>query len=439
MRVLLIGKSSGRLDCLAEAIARSKQTELFILTNLVHPGLTQKGFVTVGPTDNPGFVTSYAETHAHGASTIALISNEEPLAAGVVDALDAVGIPTVGPTKSLARIEASKSFTRHLLANHNLAHMNPNWGSFEPGELSRVEAYMWGFRDFVIKPDGLTGGKGVRVKGDHFHTVEEGLEYCRELFAAGSSLLIEQKQEGQEFSLMSFSDGETIVEMPAVQDHKRLLDLDMGPNTGGMGSYSDINHSLPILSISDFRNAQNTNHQVIQALQKETGQPYRGILYGNYMVTKHGLKVIEFNARFGDPEVMNVLPILKSDFGDILFAITRGTLTRQQVQFHCKATVCKYLVPIGHPDNPQDGTLDLSRVPHTKKTRVYRGALDGDKLTGSRAAAIVGIGDTIIEAEKLAEDAVQKAIGPVFHRKDIGTYEALARRIEHADRVRRWR
>jgi fusion protein PurCD len=439
MRVLLIGNSSGRLDCLADAISRSKKTELFILTNLVNAGLTAKGFVSTGPTDNPEFVADYARTYSHDIPTIAVISNEEPLAAGVADVLNNAGIQTVGPTKQLARIESSKSFARKLISNAGLSFQNPHWDVFAPGEIQRVESLMWGFRDFVIKPDGLTGGKGVKVRGDHFQTVEEGLEYCKEVFATGSNLLIEQKQIGQEFSMMSFSDGNTIIDMPAVQDHKRVMEGDIGPNTGGMGSYSDADHSLPFLTQNDIYNASLSNRRVIAELQKELGQPYKGILYGNYMAVQNSLSIIEFNCRFGDPEVMNVLPLLETDFGDVLWGIATGTLMKEHVRFANRATVCKYLVPEGHPGPSKKGKLDLSQIVEGEHIRCYRGALDGDNLTGSRAAAVVGIADTIYKAEQFAEEAAQKAIGPVFHRRDIGTRELVEKRREQIEWMRKWK
>jgi phosphoribosylamine--glycine ligase len=440
MRVLLIGKSSGRLDCLAEAIRASEKIELFILTNLVHEGLTDKGFVTVGPTDDPEWVADYALKYctAKGVATIAVVSNEEPLAAGVADALHNIGIETVGPTRALAQIESSKTFTRNLLDKNKLAYMNPLWGSFEPGEINRVRSYMHAFKHFVIKPDGLTGGKGVKVLGDHFQTVQEGLDYCNEIFEQGGRLLIEQQQFGQEFSLMSFSDGKTVIDMPLVQDHKRLLDLDQGPNTGGMGSYSMADHRLPICDEYSFQHSRWANRKVIEFLQAEIGQPYKGIIYGNYIITSMGLKIIEFNCRFGDPEVMNVLPILETDFGEILFSITTGRLTPKMVQFAPKATVVKYLVPIGHPTEPEAGEIDLSAVQVDKHTRLYRGALDGNQLTGSRAAAVVGIHEDIYMAEKFAEYEAMQVKGPLFHRKDIGTYEAIERRINNVSAVRGW-
>jgi phosphoribosylamine--glycine ligase len=435
MRVLLIGKSSGRLACLADAIRRSRNIELFISTNYSNSNLTSRGFVEIGPTEDPDYIENFARVYRRETGTIAIISNEEPLATGVVDRLISIGVPTVGPTQALAQIETSKHFCRQLLDEYSII-ANPLYAYCRPGQLDRAVSHMNALLRFVIKPDGLTGGKGVRVMGDHFSTIEQGTEYCREILDAGGSLLIEEKLEGPEFSLMSFSDGTTIVDMPAVQDHKRLLVHDVGPNTGGMGSYSDADHCLPFLTKHDLNVASFYNRKVIAALQDKIGQPYRGILYGNYIYCRKGIRLIEFNARFGDPEVMNVLPLLETDFGDIAFGIAHGRLRAEQVRFAPRATVCKYLVPDGHPDNPQPGRLDLSQVAQHPDLRIYYGALDGERLTGSRAAAVIGIGDTIAEAERIAETAAQQTLGPLHHRSDIGTAELIEKRVAMATRIR---
>lgn len=435
MRVLLIGKSSGRLDCLTDAIRRSRRVELFIATNLSNSNLTSRGFVETGPTEDPDYIENFARAYKRDSGTIAIISNEEPLATGVVDRLIAIGVPTVGPTQALAQIETSKYFCRQLLDEYKII-ANPLYTYCEPGQIDRAISHMNGFLRFVIKPDGLTGGKGVRVIGDHFNTIEQGTEYCREILDAGGSLLIEEKLEGPEFSLMSFSDGATVIDMPAVQDHKRLMVGDTGPNTGGMGSYSDADHGLPFLTKHELKIAGFYNRKVIAALQDKFGQPYRGILYGNYIYCRKGIRLIEFNARFGDPEVMNVLSLLDTDFGDIAFGIAHGRLRPEQVRFAQRATVCKYLVPRGHPENPADGRLDLSQVGPHPDLRIYYGALDHNRLTGSRAAAVVGIGDTIAAAEQIAETAAQQALGPLYHRSDIGTAELIEKRVAMATRIR---
>ena len=162
--------------------------------------------------------------------------------------------------------------------------------------------------------------------------------------------------EGEEFSLQCFRDGQTVIATPPVQDHKRRFVDDKGPNTGGMGSYSDSNHLLPFLKAEDIAAGLAITRQVAEAILRETGEPYKGVMYGGFMATRDGVKLLEYNARFGDPEAMNILPLLKTDFVDLCRAIIDGTLDRLPVEFDHKATVCKYIVPRGyglpkdHPD-----------------------------------------------------------------------------------------
>jgi phosphoribosylamine--glycine ligase len=364
---------------------------------------------------------------------------EEPLAAeaGIVNWLrDEFGIPCIGPTKELAKIESSKTFARQLLAKHKIPG-NPKFRIFS--NLRGIESYLKELGSFVVKPDGLTGGKGVKVFGEHLSSIKEAVLYCQEVFAEGHpSVVIEEKLEGEEFSLQSFCDGTHVVDMPVVQDHKRAHAGDTGPNTGGMGSYSCENHSMPFLSPSDLRQASAINKLVAKALLEETGEPYKGILYGGFMVTRDGVRLIEYNARFGDPEALNVLSLLRTDFADVCEAIIQGTLDKLSIKFENLATVCKYIVPEGYPDNPvKNAPIDLSRVPaESEKLRTFFAAVDkGDdgvyRLSGSRAVAFVGIGANVAEAERIAENAACAVRGPVYHREDIGTRELIAKRVAH--------
>ena len=238
---------------------------------------------------------------------------------------------------------------------------------------------------------------------------------------------------------MSFCDGENLKHMPAVQDHKRAFDDDQGPNTGGMGTYSDADHSLPFLRKREIQKAQDINQATANALKKEFGYGYKGVLYGGFMATKDGVKLIEYNARFGDPEAMNVLSILKTDFLDICDGICQGTLDQIDVRFKNKATVCKYAVPEGYPDKPIKGEkIDLSKVKN-QDSLFYASVdiIDGALVeAGSRTVAVVGVGDTIEEAEKLAQRDISKIKGPLFHRKDIGTSRLIQKKINHMDSLR---
>ncbi len=438
-RILLIGKS-GRLDCLADALFRSpREKQIYIISEVDNPGLSAKAVVRVGQSDNPAEVIAFAqEVKPH----FAVIGPEEPLAAGIVDYLAKIGIPSVGPRQALARLESSKAFTRELLAVHSIAG-NPEHRVFR--SLDGLETYLRRLGEFVIKPDGLTGGKGVQVFGDHFNSVTQGIEICRDLLASGSTaVVIEEKLDGEEFSLQSLFDGEHILHTMPIQDHKRANEDDTGPNTGGMGSYSFADHSLPFLTPDIIREAEAINLQVGQAMLKETGQPYKGVLYGGFMVTREGLRVIEYNARFGDPEVMNALALLEGDFIEICEAIINGTLDQVDVSFRHQATVCKYIVPRAYPGKSSAHTdinvTAVTKLPGYGDTlRMYYAAVktkgDALYLTGSRAMAVVGIGDDLAQAEAIAEHAAQAITGRVRHRKDIGTAALLQKRLDHMAQI----
>lgn len=385
----------------------------------------------------------YHDAEAYGPDFI-VIGPEEPLEVGVVDGLQSkLGIRCVGPTQTLARVESSKAFTRELVSRRGIPG-NPRHRIFRQDNIEDLRQYLESLGEFVIKPDGLTGGKGVRVWGDHLHSVREALDYARELLSdhRHHAVIAEEKLDGEEFSLQSFCDGVHVRHMPVVQDHKRARVNDEGPNTGGMGSYSCADHRLPFLSEKDVEIAQSINTAMAGALFAETAEKYKGILYGGFMLTRDGVRLIEYNARFGDPEALNVLALLKTDFAEICLAILDETLDQLTIDFEHKATVCKYVVPQGYPDDPvKERPIDLSGVPpESQRLRHYTAALESRNglqyLTGSRAIAFVGIGSTTQEAEATAEDAASAVRGPVYHREDIGTQSLIQRRCDHVGRLR---
>ncbi len=367
-----------------------------------------------------------------------VIGPEEPLASGVVDVLqNDLGIPCVGPTAKLAKLESSKAFTRQLLSKHKIPG-NPKHKIFTSSD--GIESYLRDLGEFVIKPDGLTGGKGVKVSGEHLTSAHQALDYCKELFDSGHSrVIVEEKLDGEEFSLQSFCDGSSVKHMVVVQDHKRAFDGDTGPNTGGMGSYTCTNHLLPFITKRMLEEAKEINRLVPPALLRETGDRYKGILFGGFMATRNGVKLLEYNARFGDPEALNVLSLLETDLCEIFLAIIEGRLDTVPVTFKRKATVCKYIVPTGYPTDPiPNGRLEA--IPcESDNLKVYRAAVDqsstGLVMTGSRAMAVVGIGEDLNEANRVAEAAAKSVEGPVFYRKDIGTSTLIERRVQHMKSV----
>lgn len=436
MNILIIG-SGAREHAIAKTLSRSeKHSTLFCCATSNNPGihaLTEHYWI-----GDICDIHSIAEKARDWKIDLAVIGPEAPLEKGLADILWNHHIPVVGPKKILAQIETSKAFTRDLLQKYQIAG-SPHYRVFH--DLVGVKAFLQqlGENGYVIKADGLMGGKGVKVAGDHLHSIEEAYQFCEALHHAKKVFVIEEKCVGEEFSFMCFSDGETLIPMPLVQDHKRAYVGDRGPNTGGMGSYSDANHRLPFLSDEDFVAAFHINQQVIRALSEEYQEKYQGILYGSFMATQDGIRLIEFNARFGDPEAMNVLTLLETDLVVIFQAIVQGKLSKELVRFSKKATVCKYVVPEGYPDHPvKNKKIDVSDVKNPEQ--LYLGAVHEEEnilyATGSRTAAMVGVADTIFSAEQMAENDVQQIKGALFHRADIGTRELINQRILNMQRLR---
>lgn len=437
--ILLIGNGA-REHAMAEAISRSpKNPRLFSFMKANNPGiasLSEK--MQLGSYSDLAAITGFARENK---IEFAVIGPEDPLQNGVVDALTACGIPSVGPNKSLARLETSKSFTRNLVSKYNIPG-NPQFKVFKAME--GIEAFLNQLDGIVLKPDGLTGGKGVLVQGDHFATRDEAFKLCGQILKESSSVIVEEKFDGEEFSLQCLCDGKTVVGTPLVQDHKRRFDGDRGPNTGGMGSYSLPDHSMPFLKPSDIEEGLNITRQVAAALLKETGSLYKGVMYGGFIATKNGAKLLEYNARFGDPEAMNILPLLKTDFVEICRHIIEGALDQLKIEFEPKATVCKYVVPKGYglPADHPDAASSRARIEvgDAGKARLYYSSVDkkedGLYLSSSRAIGIVGIADTLDAARRIAEEGVKAVKGPVAYREDIGTDALIRKRIDHMRKIR---
>jgi phosphoribosylamine--glycine ligase len=437
--ILVIGNGA-REHAIAEAIIRSiHRPRLFACMKTNNPGIASLSEKT--------FMSSYTElgaivTFAEASRVdFAVVGPEDPLNNGVVDALNQAGIPSVGPTKSLARLETSKSFTRDLLEKYQIPG-NPRFKNFTSPE--GIEAFLDDLEGIVVKPDGLTGGKGVMVQGDHFQTKNEALALCLNFLKEHASVTIEEKLEGEEFSLQCLCDGKTVAATPPVQDHKRRFTGDKGPNTGGMGSYSCEDHSLPFIHPGDVAAGLAITQQVAAAIYHETGAYYKGVMYGGFMVTRAGVRLLEYNARFGDPEAMNILPLLKTDFVDICRAIIDGTLAHLPIEFERQATVCKYVVPrsYGLPkDHPEtQSTSARIEVGDVGQARLYYSSVDkkedGLYMTTSRAIGVVGISASLEEAERIAEGAARAIRGSVDHRPDIGTPALIEKRVRHMQAIR---
>jgi phosphoribosylamine--glycine ligase len=437
-RVLLVG-GGGREHAIARALvgdseagtASETDTTLFACASNRNPGIASlaAGFRQLDETD-PDAVVDYAESVD---ATLAVVGPEAPLAEGVSDALDSAGVYAFGPNSTEARIETDKQFQREFMEQHDI----PGCPAFEVfSDMERACEFVDEFDgDLAVKPAGLTGGKGVRVIGDQV-TAEEAKEYLRS--ADYDRVVLEERLVGEEFTIQAFVANGEIRTTPAVQDHKRAYEGDEGPNTGGMGSYSDAAFELPFMEWADYEAAVDVMRQTVDALRG-----YKGVLYGQFMLTSEGPKVVEFNARFGDPEAMNTLPVLETDFLDVLTAARDGD-SLPEVHFESKATVCKYAVPEGYPDDPVSG----AKVAIDEESAGEVGAIlyyasvdardDGIYTTTSRSFAVVGVADSISEAEQIAEDALAEAGEDGLRvRHDIGKPGLVQRRIDHMAEIRR--
>ncbi len=424
--VLLIG-GGGREHAIARSLSET-DAAMYACAGNRNPGIARlaEGFETLDTT-NPSAVRSYATDVD---ATLAIIGPEAPLAAGVADALDDAGVYAFGPQEAEARIETDKAFQRRFMNQHDIPGC-PDFETFE--DMDDACAYIDEYDgDLAVKPAGLTGGKGVRVTGDQI-SKEEAKEYIRD--SDYDRIVLEERLVGEEFTIQAFVANGQLRVTPAVQDHKRAYEGDEGPNTGGMGAYSDAALNLPFMSEDEYEDAVDVLRATVDALEG-----YKGVLYGQFMLTAEGIKVVEFNARFGDPEAMNTLPVLGTDLLELLVA-AREEESLPQLTFERQATVCKYAVPEGYPTDPKAGAKVTIDEESAGKALLYYASVDerddGIYTTTSRSFAVVGVADSITEAEEIAEEAISKAGEEGLRvRHDIGKPDLVQQRIDHMAELR---
>jgi phosphoribosylamine---glycine ligase len=439
-RVLAIG-GGGREHAIVKVLAKGG-AEVFVAMKNRNPGIARlaKGFKLIRETD----IDQVVQFAKDSGVELAVIGPEAPLEAGLADRLLEEGVGCVGPTRAAARIETSKKFARDLLHRYRVPG-NLRYAAFDNFEDAR--RYILDLdHEVAVKPTGLTGGKGVKVQGEHLKGIPEVLDYVREIFEkgiGGAGVVLEERIQGEEFTLQAFCDGRSMVPMPLVQDHKRAFEGDVGPNTGGMGSYSMEDHLLPFITKGEHEKAVEAMRTTVEALHKE-GCPYQGILYGQFMLTSTGVKIIEFNSRFGDPEAMNVLPILQTNFVEISERIVSGTISLANVEFARKATVCKYVVPEGYGMQAKADRLihvDEKGIEMSGAELFYAAVNEesGRILTStSRAVAVVGIASHLEDAEKACERALRFVSGEALYvRHDIGKKEIIQKKIARMQSIRR--
>ena len=408
--ILLLG-SGGREHALAAKLAASPRAgKLYIAPG--NGGTASCGENVVLDDCDPAAVAAFAQSHGCG---LVVIGPEAPLVAGVADAVRAAGIPCFGPGAEGAQMEGSKLFSKQLMERAGIP--TAAYGSFTD-EASALAYVREQGVPLVVKADGLAAGKGVIVATE----LEQAEEAVRECFGgtfgdAGNTVVIEEMLVGPECSLLAFTDGKTVRPMATSQDHKRAYDGDEGPNTGGMGAYSP----LPFVTAEDERYALEKIMQPVADAMIAEGCPFEGVLYGGLMKTARGIEVIEFNARFGDPETEVVLPRLKSDIVDIFCAVAEGRDT--QLEWHDFAALGIVLASKGYPGDYEKGH-EIKGLDRVEGAVYHMGTrADGGRIltNGGRVLFVVGKGRDLAEARRNAlADVARIDCDNLFHRTDIG-------------------
>ncbi len=370
---------------------------------------------------SPGNIESLAKIAREKGVELVVVGPEVPLAEGIVDHFQTLGIPIFGPTRQAAQIESSKAFAKELMQKYGIPCARSN--SFS--EYSQAKEYIkQQTPPIVVKADGLAAGKGVIV-ADSIPQALEALSSIMEsktLGAAGDRVIIEECLSGKEMSSFAFTDSKTVVPMVPACDYKRIYDGDQGPNTGGMGSYSPPQFYTPGLAKTV---TETIMEPAVKAMAQEK-RPYQGVLYGGLMISNEGPKVLEFNARFGDPEAQVTLPRLKTDLVDIMLAVINGNLSRVNVEWSADACVGVVMASAGYPGSYKTGfsitgldNLDKDILVFHAGTKV---GSEGQVLTsGGRVLTVVAMGKTIAEArEKVYANIPRIHFEGCHYRKDIG-------------------
>ncbi len=425
MRILLIG-GGGREHALAWKLAQSAEVEkLYVAPGNPGIALIAKCECVKLDIDDLEGVADYAEEKS---IDLTVVGPEAPLVAGLADVFKRRGLPVFGPSKAAAQLEGSKAFSKELMAKYDI----PTAFFKVCEDIASAKAYVEEKgAPIVVKADGLAAGKGVVVA----MTKQEALDAIDEMMAehkfgnAGARLVLEEYMEGEEASLLAFTDGKTVVPMVASQDHKRAFDGDQGPNTGGMGTYAPAPVMTDVLRL---KATERILKPVVAAMAQE-GMPYQGCLYAGLMIKGDSIKVVEFNCRFGDPETQVVLPLLNGDLAAIMLACATGTLDKAEIAWYDKAAVCVVMASGGYPESYPKGKVisGLENAAEDRSVVVFHAgtkSADGHIVTaGGRVLGVTAVDATIKSARDRAYSAVEKIkFDQGFYRKDIA-WRALKR------------
>ncbi len=455
---VLVVSYGARAASMVDLFERSEHdVDLFIVDKQKNPFNVERAEEhMVDPSLSVDNIVKFAKEHEDRID-FGIVGPEDPIIGGVRDEVEEkTSISMICPTAEFA-IEKSKVRQRKLM-EEVAPEMNPEFKIFDPDEFSskaEVKEAVYDYLDQIgnevaIKPNTPAAGKGVGVWGDHFTSREKLFEEFFYPNFTDGKVLIERKVEGEEFSLQFISDGEHLIKTPAVRDYKRAFEGEEGPNTGGMGSYKAEGDILPFMGESDWEKALKTGEKLHEVLKKEGDEEdLRGFpLYMAYVCSSDGIKMFEINSRPGDPEIMNILPILKEDFVEVCHKILEGELT--SLEFEDRATVLTYKVPWDYGKDEEyegDKKIDLSAAKemeedHSDNLRIYPAALEmenGDYYAqSSRTIGLVGIDETIEKARSISQEAVEKIKGAdLRYRSDIASEDHIQKSKDHMAELRK--
>jgi phosphoribosylamine---glycine ligase len=430
MRILVIG-GGGREHALVWKLAQSRHTERLYCA----PG--NAGIARIAECINlrPNDLEGLANFAADQRIGLTVVGPEAPLIAGIVDRFEARGLPIFGPATDPARIEGSKAFSKELMVQYGIPTAD-FWPCDTPEDAhAHVKAYYAMHpgteRRLVIKADGIAAGKGVVVarSEEEAHRAVDEIMVDRIFGAAGDRLVVEEYLEGEEVSIMAFTDGECVMPMPPSQDHKRIFDNDAGPNTGGMGAYTPV----PVIPPTVAPEALDRVLKPAVYAIRDLGIPYKGVLYAGLMVTPTGIKTLEFNCRFGDPETQAVLPLLETDLVEIMDAVVNSALEGVDIRWRNEAAACVVASSGGYPGEHAIGKLieGLEKAAQAEGCVVFHaGTRLDNNLTltdGGRVLGVTGMGATLPEAVARAYNGMRQIQFEGMHyRQDIA-----ARALKH--------
>ena len=434
-RFLIVG--GGGREC-AFAARLAKDSRVYAVASHENPQIARYaresgGAYAVADHNNPRTVRAFAKRHS---VDYAFVNSDQPLANGVVDALLRGGFRAVGATRAASRLEWDKAYAIRMMER-----LRPDITPFhrivsdEGGIDAAIGEFRSGMYDVVVKPQGLTGGKGVKVMPEHLFDYNECAEYASSLLAGGpgGKVLLVERLEGIEFTVMGITDGRRLVLAPATYDYPFRCEGDTGAGTGGMGCFTGPRGKLPFLNGMDLEDCRWAMQAVIDEMRSR-GHPFSGVLNGGFFKTRDGIKFMEFNARFGDPEGINVLSLLRGPFSELLARVWDGKLAGKAVRFDPRASVTKYLVAKEYPgESPEASEFSVDEGAAAKMgvatflaSCVGAGGNRYRTLKKSRVAAFGAVSDTVRRASSLVDRAIDSHVrGDLEYRRDVGSRESL--------------